>query len=104
MTVLVISLTHDGTVSIVKDGEHIFSIAEERLNRKKAYIGFPFEGLRYIIKSNIINPNDIDVVAISSSVFIKEWAYTFAFQLTENKTYYDIQNEKKLEIKKCFIH
>ena len=95
MTVLGISLTHDGTVSIVKDGKHIFSIAEERLNRKKAYIGFPFQGLRYIIKSNIINPNDIDVVAISSSVFIKEWAYTFAFQLTENKTYYDIQNEKK---------
>ena len=95
MIVLGISLTHDGTISILENGIHKFSIAEERLNRKKAYIGFPFEGLRYIISSKIISPNKVDVVAVSSSVFIKEWAFTFAFQLTENKTYYDLQNDKK---------
>ncbi len=95
MTILGISLTHDGTVSIIKNGSHYFSIAEERLNRRKAYIGFPFEGLRYIIDSNIINPSEIDIVAISSCVFLKNWAFTFAFQLTENKMYYDLQNEKK---------
>ena len=46
MNILGISLTHDGTISIIKNGEHFFSIAEERLNRRKAYIGFPFEALR----------------------------------------------------------
>lgn len=95
MNILGISLTHDGTISIIKNGEHFFSIAEERLNRRKAYIGFPFEALRYVINCNIIKASDINLVAISSSVFLKKWAYTFAFQLTEKKKYYDLQNEKK---------
>lgn len=97
MVVLGISFTHDGTLSIIKDGIHHFSIAEERLNRKKAYIGFPFMALRYVIEHNIITSNEIDKVAISTSVFKKEWAFTFAFQLTEDKTYYDLQNEAKPE-------
>ena len=53
MIVLGISITHDGTLSIVKDGKNIFSLAEERLNRTKAYIGFPFQALRYIVDNNI---------------------------------------------------
>jgi len=95
MVVLGISITHDGTLSIVKDGENIFSLAEERLNRIKAYIGFPFQSLRYIIENEIIKADEIDKVVISSSVFLKKWAFTYAFELTENKKYYDIQNQKK---------
>ena len=52
MIVLGISITHDGTLSIIKDGENIFSLAEERLNRTKSYIGFPFKALRYVIEKN----------------------------------------------------
>ena len=95
MVVLGISITHDGTLSIVKDGENIFSLAEERLNRIKAYIGFPFQSLRYIIENEIIKADEIDKVVISSSVFLKKWAFTYAFELTENKKYYDVQNQKK---------
>jgi carbamoyltransferase len=95
MTILGISLSHDGTLSIIKNGEHVFSIGEERLNRKKAYIGFPFEALENLKHSEYVNLNDIDMVAISESIFIESWAYTYAFQLTENKTYYDLQNELK---------
>ncbi len=95
MIVLGISMTHDGTLSIIKDGEHIFSLAEERINRNKAYIGFPFKALRYVIEKEIIKADEIDVVAIASSVFLKRWAFTYAFELTENKKYYDVQNEKR---------
>ncbi len=95
MIVLGISMTHDGTLSIVRDGEHIFSLAEERLNRTKAYVGFPFQALRYVIEKKIIKADEVDRVAISSSVFLKRWAFMYAFELTENKKYYDVQNEKK---------
>lgn len=95
MIVLGISMTHDGTLSIIRDGEHVFSLAEERLNRTKAYIGFPFQALRYVIEKKIIKADEVDIVAIASSVFLTRWAFTYAFELTENKKYYDVQNEKK---------
>ena len=95
MIVLGISITHNGTLTILKNGQNIYSIAEERLNRIKAYIGFPFLALEHVVKNKIINPKEINKVAVSSSIFLKEWAFTFAFQLTENKKYYDLQNEKK---------
>jgi carbamoyltransferase len=94
MTILGISLTHDGTLTIVKDGVNIFSIGEERLNRRKAYIGFPFEALRYVLAHGVVEPASVDIVAISSGMFKKEWARSFAFELTEKKRYYDIQNDK----------
>ena len=39
---------HDATVVLVKDGEIVEAIMEERLNRIKKYIGFPHEALSYI--------------------------------------------------------
>ena len=39
-------------------------------------------------------PDEIDKVVISSSVFLKEWVFTYAFELTEKKKYYDIKNQK----------
>ena len=95
MVILGISITHDGTLSVIRDGEHIFSMAEERMNRIKAYIGFPFQVLRYVVKKGIIEPKKVDRVVVSSSVFLKEWAFTYAFQLTEKKKYYDLQNQEK---------
>ncbi len=95
MVILGISITHDGTLSVIKDGEHIFSMAEERMNRIKAYIGFPFQVLRYVVKKRIVESKEIDRVVVSSSVFLKEWAFTYAFQLTEKKKYYDLQNQEK---------
>lgn len=94
MIILGISITHDGTLTVLKDGINYFSIAEERLNRQKAYIGFPFKSLKYVISEGIIIPSEVEKVAVSSSVFLKEWAFTYAFELTENKKYYDIQNDK----------
>ena len=48
-----------------------------------------------MLLKKIIKADEVDRVAISSSVFLKSWAFTYAFQLTENKKYYDIQNEEK---------
>lgn len=95
MTILGITITHDGTLCVVKDGKLVFSIGEERLNRVKCYIGFPFKALEYVVEKKIIDPKHIDLVAVSSGVFKKEWARSYAFELTEDKTYYDFVNFKQ---------
>jgi len=95
MAVLGINISHDSSISLIKNGQHIFSIAEERLNRVKVYTGFPFKSVRYIIKKNIVKSEEITDIAISSSYFSKRWAFTYAFELTEDRLYYDVLNEKK---------
>ncbi len=93
MVTLGITLSHDGTLSIVKNGHHIFSIAEERLNRLKSYIGFPFQALRKAIADGHLVPEDVDIVAIPLAKYPRKAAQQFAFITTENKIYYDLQNE-----------
>ena len=56
MGILGINFSHDGTLSFVDDGRHVFSIAEERINRTKAYLGFPFAALRYVLDHGILDP------------------------------------------------
>jgi len=95
MVVIGINIGHDGVLSIVKDGSHFFSIAEERLNRIKVYRGFPFMALRYVVDKNIVKPEEIDKIVIPSAVFLKSWAFNYAFTLTENKKYYNYLHEDK---------
>jgi carbamoyltransferase len=95
MVVLGINIGHDGVLSVVKNGEHIFSLAEERLNRIKVYRGFPFLALKYIIENKIVAASEVDRVVIPSAVFLKSWAFNCAFTLTENKTYYNYLHESK---------
>lgn len=95
MITLGINISHDSSLSVIKDGEHIFSLAEERLNRIKVYTGFPFLALRYITENNIVKTDEIDSVTIASAVFSRRWAFTYAFELTENKKYYDILNDNQ---------
>lgn len=95
MLIIGISLSHDGTITVFKDGKHIFSVAEERLNRIKSYIGFPFRGLEYVAK-NVINPAEVDFIIVGTHKhFPPALKETIAFCLTEDKKYYDFQNEEK---------
>lgn len=98
MIILGISASHDGTLTIFKDGKNYFSIAEERLNRIKAYTGFPFMALRYIIENEIISANEIDAIAIDSLAGFdsyKAFVSSYAFVYTEDKMYYDTSNDSK---------
>ena len=100
MGILGINCSHDGTLSFVEDGRHIFSIAEERINRSKAYLGFPFSALRYVLDDGILDPKKVNEVAVAINYFPVEISETLSFLLTEDKKYYDIQNE----IKQCDIY
>lgn len=93
MVTLGIVFSHDGTLSIVRDGQNVYSCGEERLNRCKSYIGFPFSVLREVVNSGLLRPEEVEAVAIPSSVFAAKAAETFAFVTTEEKVYFDLQND-----------
>lgn len=96
MAILGISFSHDGSIAVLDNaGKLLFAIGEERLNRIKSYIGFPFRGLAYVIDNGIVKPEEITDVVIPIEQFNHHAKETMAFCLTEDKTYYDLQNDPK---------
>ncbi len=62
-----ISLHHDSAAVLVEDGEVIFAIEEERLNRIKHTNKFPGESLRLCLKSKGIQLEEVDLIAYYNS-------------------------------------
>ena len=65
MLILGLNMFHaDASAAIVQDGEVIFAIAEERLNRAKHYGGFPALAVKACLDAASAKVSDIDHVAV----------------------------------------
>lgn len=65
MLILGLNLFHaDASAAIVQDGEVIFAVAEERLNRIKHYAGFPVLAIKACLDAAGAKITDVDHVAL----------------------------------------
>jgi carbamoyltransferase len=65
MLILGLNMFHaDASAAIVQDGEIVFAVAEERLNRKKHYGGFPTLAIKACLDAAGAKISDIDHVAV----------------------------------------
>src|SRR5271169_928086 len=65
MLILGLNMFHaDASAAIVQDGEVVFAIAEERLNRIKHYAGFPALAIKACLDFVGAKITDVDHVAI----------------------------------------
>ena len=65
MLILGLNMFHaDASAAIVQDGEVLFAIAEERLNRVKHYAGFPGLAIQACLDAAGAKISDIDHVAV----------------------------------------
>lgn len=83
--VLGINSYHAGAAAaILVDGEIVLAIAEERLNRRKYYAGFPALAIKKCLESAAVMPSQIDYLALgrdSSANLGKKIAYVAAHPL-----------------------
>lgn len=64
MTVLGLNAyAHDAGVALVQDGQPVFVVEEERLNRERKTNAFPLQGIRYLRERRGFQLRDIDAVA-----------------------------------------
>jgi carbamoyltransferase len=79
MLILGLNMFHaDASAAIVQDGEIVFAIAEERLNRKKHYGGFPSLAAKACLDAVGAKITDVDHVAVgqdSDANLIKKVQY-----------------------------
>lgn len=65
MLILGLNMFHaDASAAIIQDGEIVFAIAEERLNRIKHFAGFPALAVQACLQAVGANMSDIDHVAV----------------------------------------
>src|SRR5881396_1107135 len=65
MLILGLNIFHaDASAAIIQDGEVIFAIAEERLNRIKHYAGFPSLAIKACLDAAGAKMTDVDHVAV----------------------------------------
>ena len=62
---------HDSAAVLVNDGEIISAVQEERFTRIKHDNNFPFMSIRYILKENNLNINEIDHIVFYEKPFLK---------------------------------
>lgn len=56
---------HNSAASILKDGQVLFAIQEERLNNKKNYSGFPVESIRACLDFAAVHPREVAQFALA---------------------------------------
>ncbi|AMQ18022.1 carbamoyltransferase family protein [Thermococcus peptonophilus] len=64
---------HDGhdAGAVLIDGERIFAVNEERLNRIKKYRGFPELSIRKVLEMARASPEDVEIIAVAG-IFRKQ--------------------------------
>jgi len=66
MHILGINAYHgDAAAAIIRDGQLIAAVEEERFNRRKHCAGFPTESIRYCLEAAAISLEDVDHIGIS---------------------------------------
>lgn len=65
LTVLGLSVSHDSSVSILRDEQIVVAINEERYSRRKMTCGFPVLALQEAFRISGVAPGDIDLVALA---------------------------------------
>jgi carbamoyltransferase len=62
---------HDSAVCLIKDGEIVAAVQEERFTRKKHDRNFPSNGVKYCVQEADINPEQIDYIVFYDKPFLK---------------------------------
>ena len=62
---------HDSSASLIKDGEIIAAVQEERLTRVKHDSRFPKNSIEYVCKEGGLKLNEIDYIVFYEKPFLK---------------------------------
>ncbi len=66
MIILGINAYHgDAAAAIIRDGQLIAAVEEERFNRRKHCAGFPTESIKYCLKAAGVSIEDVEHIGIS---------------------------------------
>jgi len=72
---------HDSSACLVRDGELVVALEEERFTRKKHAVEFPTNAVQKCMEYAGVKPSDIDHIAVSIQP-TKHWAKKLVYGVT----------------------
>ena len=88
---LAISISHNASAAIMRNGVIVTAALEERFCRKKNYVGYPKQAIDYCLKKEGISGNQLDRIActtIDNRGLIIKAKTTTQFSLRDFMDYY----------------
>ena len=85
MIILGINFGHDSAAALIKDGEIINAIEEEKISRKKQDFGWPNKAIEKILKQNKIKKSDINHVVFGSQVYDSLNKFEIEYRFNKNR-------------------
>jgi carbamoyltransferase len=61
---------HNCTAALLKNGKILSVISEERFNRKKNYVGFPTQSIKWVLDYEKITLEDVELIAVCGENFV----------------------------------
>ena len=92
MNVIGIHDGHNASACLIKNGELIAAIGEERLTRNKHQYGFPFKSIKKILEISNLSFKDIDRISMSTKTLPPRY---FLTQRNSNFSIKDYWREQK---------
>jgi carbamoyltransferase len=77
MIVLGLHFGHGAAAALVADGRVVAAIEEEKLNRIKGYVGFPFQAMEFVLECGDVSLDEVNYVALGV-VDVAEFSSNFA--------------------------
>ncbi len=68
MIVLGINEDHNATAALIRDGEVVACVSEERFTQIKNDVGYPYKAIEFVLKKGGISPEDCDKIALASYI------------------------------------
>ncbi|HIA13011.1 MAG TPA: carbamoyltransferase [Flavobacteriales bacterium] len=100
MYILGINAFHaDSSACLMRDGEVVNAIEEERIRRVKHWAGFPIEAIKFCLKDEGISIHDVDHITISrdpSANIVNKVAHTFKNLVKFSSIYDRLVNSRKV--------
>ena len=78
--ILAISVAHNSTAAVMKNGKILAAVCEERSKRKKNFIGFPVESIKLCLEMAGVSGKDLSKVAFCYTLFETLRSLVFEFQ------------------------
>ncbi len=101
MYILGISAYHgDCSACIIKDGQLLAAVEEERFRRAKHWAGFPSEAISYCLRSAGVRLNDVDYIVIGRSTYahiFRKAVFSLTHQQGAKKLKERLANKKEIE-------
>ena len=69
--ILGINCGHDSTACLMINGEISSAVAEERLNRNKMHLGFPWLAIKEVLKISGVSPGSLEAVIVPHNAYLK---------------------------------